>query len=37
MIKAHEMAVNSIRIFEHNGAVSFVTSSDDMFVKIFSL
>lgn len=37
VIKAHELGINSIRVFEHNGAVSFVTSSDDMFVKIFSL
>jgi hypothetical protein len=37
VIKAHELPVNSIRVFEHNGAVSFVTSSDDMLIKIFSL
>lgn len=37
VIKAHDLAINSIKVFEHNGAVSFITSSDDMYVKIFSL
>ena len=37
IIRAHLMAVTSIKVIRHGQCLSFATSSDDMRVKIFSV
>jgi hypothetical protein len=36
-LKAHSSAVTNIKIFSHNEAISFISTSDDMKVCVFSL